>query len=98
MDLITKNSEIFTSFLEKADAMDKALGEILPNYRQLLNGEKYITDKELSKNLKISRRTLQDYRTGGKIPYYLVGGKTLYKESDIEQLLMENYYPKPDGF
>jgi excisionase family DNA binding protein len=98
MDLITKNSEIFTSFLEKADEMDNALGGIIQNYRPLLSGEKYLTDRELSKTLNISRRTLQDYRTEGKIPYYLVGGKILYKESDIEKLLTENYYSKPDGF
>jgi excisionase family DNA binding protein len=98
MDLITKNNEIFTSFLEKADEIDKALGGIIQNYQPLLNGEKYITDKKLSKLLNISRRTLQDYRTEGKIPYYLVGGKILYKESDIERLLMENYYPKQDRF
>jgi excisionase family DNA binding protein len=98
MDLITKNDNIFTSFLEKINEIDKALDGITQNYRPLLNGEKYITDKELSKILNISRRTLQDYRTGGKIPYYLVGGKILYKESDIEKLLTENYYSKPEGF
>jgi excisionase family DNA binding protein len=98
MDLITKNNEIFTSFLEKANEIDKALGGIIQNYRPLLNGEKYITDRELSKLLNISRRTLQDYRTAGKIPYYLVGGKILYKESDIEKLLMENYYSRQDSF
>jgi excisionase family DNA binding protein len=96
MELITKNDRIFTSFLEKTDEMDRALGGIIQNYQPLLNGEKYITDSELSKLLNISRRTLQDYRTGGKIPYCLVGGKILYKESDIEKLLMENYYSKPD--
>jgi predicted site-specific integrase-resolvase len=43
--------------------------------------------------LKISRRTLQDYRTEGKIPYYqLGGGKILYRESDIEKMLEDNYF------
>jgi hypothetical protein len=98
MELITKNDRIVTSFLEKIDEMDKMLEGIIPNYHPLLKGEKYITDRELSGILNISRRTLQDYRTGGKIPYYLVGGKILYKESDIEKLLAENYYPKTDSF
>jgi hypothetical protein len=98
MELITKNDRIFTSFLEKIDEMDKALEGIIPNYYPLLNGERFITDKELSGILYISRRTLQEYRTGGKIPYYLVGGKILYKESDIEKLLAENYYPQTDSF
>lgn len=29
----------------------------------------------------------------GRIPYILLGGKLLYRESDIERLLMEGYRP-----
>ena len=39
----------------------------------------------------MSRRTLQEYRTARKIPFILFGGKVLYRESDIEKLLAENY-------
>ena len=59
----------------------------------LLNGERYLTDKEVGARLKVSRRTLQDYRNAGRIPYILLGGKLLYRESDIERLLMEGYRP-----
>ena len=41
--------------------------------------------------LKVSRRTLQDYRNNGMIAYYQLGGKILYKESDIEKLVMSGY-------
>jgi len=57
-----------------------------------LNGEKYLTDKEVSEKLKVSRRTLQDYRNQGRIAYIQLGGKILYKESDIEKMLEDNYY------
>jgi hypothetical protein len=53
MDLITKNNEIFTSFLERVDEIDRALDGVIQNYRPLLNGEKYITDKELSKIITV---------------------------------------------
>ena len=36
---------------------------------------------------------MQEYRTLGVIPYYLVQGKALYKESDILKIL-ENAYKK----
>ena len=42
--------------------------------------------------LKISRRCLQDYRDQGRIPYIQLGGKILYRQSDIEKLLEENYH------
>ena len=35
--------------------------------------------------------TLQDYRNNGVIPYIQLGGKILYRESDIQKILMANY-------
>ena len=40
--------------------------------------------------LKVSRRTLQEYRNNGILSYYQIGGKILYRESDIEELLEKN--------
>jgi len=45
----------------------------------------------VSAQLKLSRRTLQDYRNEGRISYYQLGGKILYRESDIEKMLQESY-------
>jgi len=59
-----------------------------------LNGESFYTDEALSKKLKISRRSLQDYRNEGRIPYVKLGGKILYRSSDIEKLLEEGYRDK----
>lgn len=60
------------------------------NFRPVLNGERYITDSELAEKLKLTRRTLADYRMNGRLPYYKVGGKLLYKEKDILVLLEKN--------
>lgn len=59
--------------------------------RPVLGGGRYLTDKEVSAQLKLSRRTLQDYRNEGRISYYQLGGKILYRESDIEKMLQESY-------
>ena len=53
--------------------------------------ESYLTDKELSELLKLSRRTLQEYRKQGILPYIILCGKTLYPESEIQTLLTGNY-------
>ena len=63
--------------------------ESLP--KSIFKGERFLTDKELSKVLRISRRTLQEYRTFGVIPYYQMQGKILYKESDIMKILEDAY-------
>ena len=63
------------------------------NYRPLLDGERYLTDREVATILKVSRRTLQEYRNDGVIPYVLLGGKVLYRESDLERVLESCYHP-----
>ena len=63
----------------------------MANSRPTLGGERFLTDREVSARLKVSRRTLQDYRNTGMIAYYQLGGKILYKESDIERMLAANY-------
>jgi len=98
MDLITKNNEIYISFLRKMEEMDKTVGEVLKNGQPAPGSERYLTDRELSRLLSISRRTLQEYRTTGKIPYFMIGGKVLYRESDMENLLRENYHSKQEDF
>ena len=55
-----------------------------------LKGERFVTDEELSRLLKISRRTLQEYRTARIIPYYLIQGKVLYMESEIQKFLEDS--------
>jgi len=98
MDLITKNNEIYLSFLRKIEEMDNAVSEILQNAQPAQGNEHYLTDRELSKLLNISRRSLQEYRSTGKISYYMIGGKVLYRESEIDDLLAENYHPKQEDF
>ena len=63
------------------------------NYRPLLDGERYLTDSEVAEILKVSRRTLQEYRNDGVLPYILFGGKVLYRESDLEKVLESCYHP-----
>jgi len=91
MDLITKNSEIYISFFRKIEDTDRAVETFFANCKPSSSREQYLTDREVSGILKISRRTLQEYRSTGRIAYSMVGGKILYKESDIEKLLMANY-------
>ena len=67
--------------------------KVIGNYRPLLDGERYLTDKEVSEIQKVSRRTLQEYRNNGILPYIPLGGKILYRESDLQELLEKCYHP-----
>ena len=65
--------------------------EVSETHRPLLGGEHFLTGKEVSERLYISPRTLQDYRDRKIIPYTQFTGKILYKASDLERILEENY-------
>jgi len=93
-NLITKDHDVVKTFFLSLEQMLDSIGSRVENCKPTLNGERFLSDKEVSERLKLSRRTLQDYRTDGKIPYYqLGGGKILYKESDIEKMLNDSYFP-----
>ncbi|SFU64296.1 helix-turn-helix domain-containing protein [Porphyromonadaceae bacterium KHP3R9] len=89
--LITRTTPQITAFFESLDRMLDKVEILAKKSRPTLNGERYLTDKELSERLKISRRALQEYRNKGKLPYYQIGAKVLYKESDIERMLKDSY-------
>lgn len=71
---------------------DKLIAEVEPS----LLGERYLTTEQVMTYLHISRRTLQNYRDKGVIPYTAIGGTLLYSESKIKEVLEKNYY-KPAG-
>lgn len=90
-ETITRDNEKVTLLLERMDWLMENMESLAENYKPVLGGERFLTDKELSAILKISRRSLQDYRNEGRIPYIQLGGKILYRESDIEQILKNGY-------
>ena len=90
-EMITKNHALVTEFGDSLDRLLDGIENVMANNRPTLGGERCLTDREVSARLKVSRRTLQDYRNTGMIAYYQLGGKILYKESDIERMLAANY-------
>ncbi|NDV68290.1 helix-turn-helix domain-containing protein [Dysgonomonas sp. 25] len=93
-ELITEKNERVKSFFLSMDRISSALERMFSSRKPTLNGESFYTDEELSEKLKISRRSLQDYRNEGRIPYIKLGGKILYRSSDIEKMLEEGYRAK----
>lgn len=85
------NDEWAVGFMEQLDTMLDGIESMNEKSKASFGNERFLTDKEVSAWLKVSRRTLQDYRNKGMVSYYQLGGKILYKESDIEKLVMDGY-------
>lgn len=81
---------------ELLQALNNALPyieHVLKTHKPLFEGERYLTSEELCSILKISRRTLQDYRNNGFLPFIQLPGKILFRESDIRKVLEERLRP-----
>ena len=76
--------------LAKVDAGIEQIRELC---HPVLNGEHYLSGEEVCKALRITKRTLQQYRDAGRVSYIALPGKMLYKESDILALLQQIYIP-----
>lgn len=89
--LTSENDMRVRSFFSSLESLSNRVEKIRDNNKPSLDGERYYTDKELAVKLKVSRRSLQDYRNNGILPYTRIGGRILYRASDIERTLMDEY-------
>ena len=90
--LLTPENDIRVRvFLSSLEDLSKKVEKICGANKPSLDGERYYTDKELAVKLKVSRRSLQDYRNNGMLPYIQIGGRILYRASEIERVLMDGY-------
>ena len=87
----TMHTEDVTMLLQNVQKNSKWLSAFLESYSPPLDGERYLTDKEVSELLRVSRRTLQEYRNNRVLPFILLGGKVLYPESGLREVLETNY-------
>ena len=75
------------------DLDDSQLECYCASVRPTLAGEVYLTGEEVCERLKLSARTLQEYRSRGLLVFYKIGGKILYKQSDLQAMLDRYYNP-----
>ena len=80
--------------LSALSGVSKRIKEVAQICKPLFGGEHFLTGKEVCERLYVSPRTLQDYRDRRILPYTQFAGKILYKASDLERMLEENYYFK----
>ena len=67
-ELVTlENNERIKSCFLSLDRIASAMERLFSRKKPTLDGESFYTDSELSKKLKLSRRSLQDYRDEGRI-------------------------------
>ena len=94
-EIITQQDPQMQTFAQLMEGILKKLERYCTTARPILGGEVYLTGEEVCQQLRLSTRTLQDYRDNGTIAYSKIGGKILYRQSDIQAMLERHYYPIP---
>ena len=91
--IITQEDHQMQLFSQLMEGILKKLERYCATARPMLNGEVYLSGEEVCSQLRLSTRTLQEYRNLGILPFYKIGGKILYRQSDIQAMLERHYYP-----
>lgn len=76
--------------MDRLDILDGHMDDI-EKKRNSIDGEELLDNQDLLQMLKISNRSLQRYRSTGKLPYYTISGKLYYKLSDVHQFIRESF-------
>ena len=92
MELINKDTPLVKEFISSLDSMLNGIETIVKYYKPHLNGERFLSNNEVSKKLNVSLRTLQEWRDTGLIPFIQIKGKIIYRQSDIDKLLQKYYF------
>lgn len=82
----------FTAWMKRITNRLDILSEDINGTRKQhasIDGEELLDNQDLLQMLKISPRSLQRYRSSGKLPYYTLSGKLYYKLSDVHQFIRE---------
>uniref|UniRef100_A0AB33J5G7 Helix-turn-helix domain-containing protein n=1 Tax=Prevotella sp. GTC17254 TaxID=3236794 RepID=A0AB33J5G7_9BACT len=93
-EIVNKETPEMKQLISGIKEVSRRIREIAQTHRPLFGEEIYLTGREVCERLFISPRTLQNYRDKGIIPYTQIAGKILYRLSDINSLLQENYRRK----
>ena len=92
MELINKDTPQVKEFISSLDSMLSGIESIVKHYKPHLNGERFLSNNEVSKKLNVSLRTLQEWRDTGLIPFIQIKGKIIYRQNDIDKLFQKHYF------
>lgn len=76
--------------MDRFDILSQHINDV-QHQRTNIDGEELLDNQDLLQMLKISNRSLQRYRSTGRLPYYTISGKLYYKLSDVHQFIRDSF-------
>ena len=91
MEITVLDIQILKALHREVKDVSILIAEITAPYKALQQATKWLDQQEACQLLNISKRTLQQYRDDGLIPFIKLERKILFRESDIVKVLEDNY-------
>lgn len=85
--------KLVTVIKKEIETLRREISKMIKTHAQILTDE-WIDGPQAQSILKISPRTLQNYRDNGLLPFSQIKGKIYFKIADVEDLLNKNYNNK----
>ena len=96
MEVVTIEKKTFSYVCERFTEFAKRIESLCSTHTQKV--ENWLDSQEVCLMLGFSKRTLQYYRSSGRLAYCQIGSKIYYKSSDIERIIAhsgtQNQLPK----
>lgn len=87
MELINGNNEPVKGFFQSLECLLDGINRLTKENKSSFGGDSFLSNREVAKLLKVSIRTLQDWRNTGIISYIQIRGR----QSDIDRFLQSCY-------
>ena len=96
MEVVTIEKRTFLYICERFTEFAKRIESLYSTHTQKV--ENWLDSQEVCLLLGFSKRTLQYYRSSGRLAYSQIGSKIYYKSDDIEKIIsnceIKNQSPK----
>ena len=89
MNVFMVEEKVIESVAEQFRRRTDKVEEVCDVYR-VKGAKEYLDNQDVCLRLNISKRTLQNYRNTGKLPFTRIGQKIYYRTRDIEKFLNED--------
>ena len=88
MEVVTIEKRTFSYVCERFTEFAKRIESLCSTHSQKV--ENWLDSQEVFLLLVFSKRTLQYYRSSGRLAYSQIGSKIYYKSSDIERIIADS--------
>ena len=88
MEVVTIEKRTFSYISERFIEFAKRIESLCSTHTQKVGN--WLDSQEVCLLLGFSKRTLQYYRSSGRLAYSQIGSKSYYKSSDIERIIADS--------